>query len=730
MRVSQIIPIVMLSSIAVLAQTGGDTQKSKTEPQEDVVRITTSIVQTDVVVTDKNDQIIPDLKLEDFKVFENGKKQDLQFIEFVGAGSEPRTEGNLSLAGQPVDPEISRNLTSKDLRRVFAFVIDDLTIPFEDLVKVRNVLTNFVDTQMNDGDLVGIIRVVGGNGLLQQFTSDRRILRRAIAQVTPQLHGYSAFNNLSPPERLSANLALAQAITADGASLTEAAVKASNAIIDEDGVTKGLRVLSTLTTTSDVIANMKSLPGRKNLMLLSGGLPLFESSQNQTASVGGAPVSTSEGRSYLGNVSYLLRQLTDRASRAGVVINTMDVRGLKANRGVSSFTDPGNEATSALFGGATGGAGGFGRRPNMGALDNLSLDTFAGHFGLQILADTTGGVSVVNTDNFNDGLARVMSRSSYYLLAYKPSESFDGKFHKLEVKVTRPGARIYTREGYVATPDAPIKALSKEQTIIRAAMSPLAKRDVNVAGALLYRFDAANQASIDINLLIDAKDLDFRRDEQGHQATTFDVVAFVVNNMGKSEDGFSQTVNLSLSPDEYQRALVNGITYTGTSSLPPGAYQLRAVIRDPSSGKLGTVSQYLEVPDLSKKKLTMSSIFLYSVDPTNGINGTPVPLTAQRRLPRNLDLRFAAVVYNPKIASGSSQVRCEVIISRDNKVLLQEPEQQLTGSVKDGRMAKIGQYSLAKASPGRYILTLVVTDPLADKQERTLVRSVAFDLVN
>jgi len=125
MKVNRIVLILMLSSIAVFAQTGGNPQRSKSEPQDDVVRITTSIVQTDVVVTDKNDQIISDLKLEDFKVFENGKKQDLQFIEFVGVGNEPRAEGSLTVASQPVEPEISRNVTSKDLRRVFAFVIDE-----------------------------------------------------------------------------------------------------------------------------------------------------------------------------------------------------------------------------------------------------------------------------------------------------------------------------------------------------------------------------------------------------------------------------------------------------------------------------------------------------------------------------------------------------------------------------------------------------------------------------
>src|SRR5258707_3405064 len=90
---------------------------------QDVVRISTSLVQTDVVVTDKNDQIISDLTLADFKVFENGKRQDLKFIEFVGVGAQPRVEGSLNVAGQPVEPAVTQNLSSGELRRVFAFVV-------------------------------------------------------------------------------------------------------------------------------------------------------------------------------------------------------------------------------------------------------------------------------------------------------------------------------------------------------------------------------------------------------------------------------------------------------------------------------------------------------------------------------------------------------------------------------------------------------------------------------
>src|SRR6185369_11310479 len=458
----KIFPFILIATMVVSAQTP---QKPPEQIREDdMVRVTTSLIQTDVVVVDKNENVVDDLTLADFKVFENGKRQDLQFLEFVKADSAdvaPRTEGTIEVGGKTIEPEVTRNLTSRDLRRVYAFVVDDLTIPFEDIATVRKLLTDFVDNRMQQGDLVAIVRVVGGNGLMQQFTSDKNILRRSISQITARLHVYSAFNNLPSGGDVSAQLA--QAASAEGGSTPSEAIGGISGNLDasEDGTIRGLRALSTLVTAGEVIDSMKSLPGRKNLMLLSGGLPLFETTSEQVK-IGGAPVPIVESRMYFGNVNYLMRALTDRASRAGVVINTMDVRGLKAQRGVSRFTDPGNEATSALFGGANGGgSGNFGRRANEGMFDDLSMDTMSGHQGLGLLADATGGISVINTDNFAGALDKVVSRSNYYMLAYRPTEPFDGKFHKLEIKVSRPGAKVYSRVGYYAKADTPAKDLTR-----------------------------------------------------------------------------------------------------------------------------------------------------------------------------------------------------------------------------------------------------------------------------
>jgi hypothetical protein len=489
-----------------------------------------------------------------------------------------------------------------------------------------------------------------------------------------------------------------------------------------------MRALSALSITGDVVNNMKPLPGRKSVILISGGLPVFDSTQQQI-SINGAPISIQESRSINSNVSSLLRQLTDRASRAGVAINTLDIRGLKALRGVSGFTDPGNEAKSALMTSTTDNSGVFGRAADMAQFDNMALDTLTGHQGLEALAAATGGVSVINSNNFREGLDRVITRSSYYLLAYKPSEAFDGKFHKLQIKVDRPGAKVYNRVGYVATADEPAaKPLTKEQVVIKAAMSPLAKRDVDVTGALQYRFTPDNRAVIDVDLRVDANKLDFKQEPDGKYHTTLDVVGFLINRMGKSEDGFSQTINASLSPDEYKRALDSGIGYTGRVELPPGNYQLRAVVREEGTGNLGTVSRYIEVPDLTKGRLAMSSVFLYTVDLAGP--STPVPMTAVRRLSRKQDLRYSAVIYNAKLEGGKPQLRSQTIISRGDKVVYRGAEQAVVPLGSDPtQVFTVDQVGLSKAAPGRYVLTLTITDTLADKKSQTLARSIDFDIV-
>src|SRR5215813_5095636 len=176
---------------------------------EDVVRITTNLVQTDVVVTDKNDQPVNDLKLEEFELYDNGKKQEIKFLEFVSIETGKRVEGAAPRAAVNKLAETASNgISARELKRVIAFVVDDLTIPVEDMARVRDLLLNFVNNQMINGDLVSIVRVVGGTGLLEQFTTDKELLRRAIYRLSPKSHPFGG----ATPDFGAINPAIAPAL--------------------------------------------------------------------------------------------------------------------------------------------------------------------------------------------------------------------------------------------------------------------------------------------------------------------------------------------------------------------------------------------------------------------------------------------------------------------------------------------------------------------------------------
>src|ERR1700759_2155033 len=131
---------------AAAAQTAAPQRPQQPQQQDDeeVVRITSDLVQTDVVVTDKNDRVVPDLKLSDFEVYENGRKQDLKFMEYVGVEEGRRTEGARPDKSVPESADVEHELTQRDVRRVIAFVVDDLTISIPDIVTVRQVLRDYV----------------------------------------------------------------------------------------------------------------------------------------------------------------------------------------------------------------------------------------------------------------------------------------------------------------------------------------------------------------------------------------------------------------------------------------------------------------------------------------------------------------------------------------------------------------------------------------------------------
>ena len=200
------ISIALILSLLISTQAGQQTQPATQEPpakekqdagkKDDVVKISVTLVQVDVTVTDKKGKPVTDLKAEDFDLSQDNRPQRITNFSYVTAQpvaaaapvvAKPAESNNVAAA--PAPPV---QLKPEQVRRTIALVVDDLTLSFGSTASVRQALKKFVDEQMQPGDLAAIIRTGAGMGALQQFTNDKRQLYAAIERVTwkPGYAGY------------------------------------------------------------------------------------------------------------------------------------------------------------------------------------------------------------------------------------------------------------------------------------------------------------------------------------------------------------------------------------------------------------------------------------------------------------------------------------------------------------------------------------------------------------
>src|SRR6185436_16389009 len=190
---SLIILFVILFPAATSSQS--PTQQPKTGA-DDVVKISTTLIQVDATVLDKKGKPVKGLTADDFEIYENSKKQPITNFAFVELETDKSTEPFVTrrvpnAVAAPLGPS---RLRPEQVHRTVALVVDDLGLSVPSIDVVKSSLKKFVDEQMQPGDVVAIIRTGSGAGALQQFTSDKRILYAAIDRVRWNPHGRSGIN--------------------------------------------------------------------------------------------------------------------------------------------------------------------------------------------------------------------------------------------------------------------------------------------------------------------------------------------------------------------------------------------------------------------------------------------------------------------------------------------------------------------------------------------------------
>ena len=728
--------------------------KEKQQPQtasqknkDEVVRISTTLVQVDVAVTDRKGRPVTGLKPEEFEIYEDGRRQQITNFSYISSESAEAPAAPSTGSAKPNDkyplPPPPMRLRPNQVRRTIALVVDDLTLTIESTPFVRQALKKFVDEQMQPGDLVAIIRTGVGLGALQMFTADKRVLYAAIERVrwspssSNTLHTFAAVTtNLVNPNSIAEILH-----QETKASQADPKTKIPERVTDElDKFRQEVFSIGTLGALHFVVRALRDLPGRKSIVLFSEGLRIYNREQS------------------ILRVRDALRNLTDLANRSSAVIYTMDARGLQP------LTMTAADDLSGDF------QGGFAEDQSKwiseaGAYNAARRnDFFESQEGLNYLAQQTGGFFIKNTNDLNGGIRRVLKdQESYYLIGFIPEESTFKRdkgrgFHDLKVKVTRAGVRVRTRSGFFGITDEEDKPLQKtfRQTLLAALTSPFNSGDIGLRLTSMLGFDPQKGAFVSSLLHIDANDLTFGQEANGQRKVSFEIAAFTFGDNGRVVDQSIRGYLVHMTEREYKHTLKAGIFYRVTLPIKkPGAYQLRTAVRDTASLKLGSANQFIEVPDIKKRRLMLSGMIVRGVtvdparrSPANAQPAAQMTSTAEgkveeedpqaspavRRFTRGMALEYAYMIYNARLdkATGRPQIETQLRLFRDGQqVFVGKVNAFNSGQQKDlTRLVAGGSLLLGNdLQPGDYALQLIVTDKLAREENRLSSQWIDFEIV-
>lgn len=695
-----------------------DSSPSQQPSDGDVVRITTNLVQFDAVITDKSGKLITDLKPEELQLFEDNRAQKITHFSYVAPPPSKPTVRNSETLGVPPD-----RLRPEDVRRTIALIVDDLGLSFPSTHFVRRALKQFVDQQMQAGDLVAIIRTSGGIGALQQFTSDKRKLYAAIDHIKWYAGGRSEVGAFTP---------FGSASTGKLGDQVDAKSK------ELDEFRSDLFAVGTLGAVSYVVRGLSDLPGRKSVLLISDG---FKISNRDPFS------NTSRNDRTLQR----LQQLIDETSRASVVIHTINAKGLQALSSLRAEDSVGAYNTPDQI------------AQTLQDRDNDALDLQS---GLDFLADETGGMSIHNSNDLASSIKKIIDEKGYYLIGYRPDQStFDPRtgrrtFHHLSLKVLRSGKfNVRMRNGFFGAVSndrsKPASANAREKQILHALISPFDAAGIPIRLTSLFANDAKAGSFMRSFLHVDASALTFTDEPEDWHQAQFDVVAVTIGEDGKIVDEVSRVDRLRVRSDAYRQVLKAGFVYMVTVPIKKaGAYQLRVALRDQGSERVGSSSQFVDVPDMKKRRLEISGILLNATPPatTQRESQTPMPSdqaqlnqtdlsnfdpansAAVRHFRQGETMRYSFVIYNPHLdpATGQPQLQTQVRVFRDGEPVFTGKAQRFTlNNPPDiSRLSAASAIRLgADMSPGEYVLQVIVSDLLAGDKYATASRWVDFKIV-
>jgi VWFA-related protein len=582
--------IAFLTAAAGHAQSGG----ASTSPQASF-KAGVNFVEVHAVVTDSRGEFVRDLTKDDFEIYEAGRLQTPTVFNLIDTPAAARA----AIAAADPDPDV-RSTTARFEGRLFIIVLDDLHTAALRSTLVKRAARQFVERHIADGDLAAVVYTSGRGDAAQELTPSRRLLLAAVdrfqGQKLPSITG----------ERLAVHLndrAMESAAASgdEGASNTAGAAQRAD---DPRDAERGMNARRALGTVKNVAQWMANVPGRrKALVLFSEGIEydIYDVFNNRNAT----------------SVMADARDAIAAAQRANVTVYAIDPRGL---------TQLGDEAITIQS---------LSEDPNVdyGSARGFNNELLMAQESLISLAEETGGIAVVRSNDIAGGLTRVeRDTSRYYVLGYVSDPAISpGRFRKIEVKVKRPGLKVRARRGYVpADLNAP-RRTADVKTGTSPALTAALTNPVPV-GDVPFRMWAApfkgsgKSASIAIAVEIPGATLKYRQqDDRFIEDLEMSVVA--ADYGGKVRGSDRQTMNLKLKPETHQVMMAGGgVRMLSRIEVPPGRYQLRVAVHESGGGNIGSVPFDIDVPDFAKPSLAISGLAITSTAAPKLVTVKPDPV--------------------------------------------------------------------------------------------------------
>lgn len=724
---SRFIPAALFCLGALFSAAHAQQTPPPTPPQQtdDVIKISTDLIQTDVTVFDKQGRFVDNLRREQFELLVDGKPQPITFFEKVKAGSTSEETQLAAARGKTISQ--GETVRPMDRGRTIFFFVDDQHMASDSLIRTRNALLEFVDKKMGQNDQVAITSTSGQVGFLQQLTDNKLVLRAAIARLKSSTQalkdnsfppmteslalGIEVYNDrdvikyyvdammteTTPTTRLNPNTRGESNMIGDPAAITETMVKSRAQRILQQAYHLTRNTLSSL---ESLARSSAQLSGRKLIFFVSDGFLINRQEPDVYAR---------------------MRNITNAAARNGIVIYSTDSRGLAAS-----------------------GAGDIDtiRLPVVNLQSGDMQSVFAryttGEFAakqeaLRTLAADTGGRVLLNSNDLNTSFTKAIQETSvYYLLAWRPENEaqIKDKFRQIEVRIVgRPELNVQVRRGYydVATTTSvktekvgstPTKTTAAEE-LKTAIGSPYPVSALPTQLGLVYTDTPDKGMTMTASIQIARQFMTFNHSED-KQTAVVDLTGAVLNDQGKYVTGFKDRLDVAVYFPQYVGPPRRDLVYNFQAPLAPGLYQVRVATRDSKSGRTGSAMQWIEIPDLTTRRLSLSSLLLgETTKDAETMKGdanelAQSMLSVDRRFARSSKLRFMIFIYNAaRGANGTAppDVAVQVQIMRDDQPVVTSALRKVETGVGDtARLPYAAEIPLEALIPGRYVLQITAID--------------------